>query len=308
MHPRSYQLPGVPLGVELVPGSDEWLQAVTASKVATILGLTKPEWETRYSLWHKMAGVMPVEPQTEAMGRGHEFEPMIRRWVGQHNPDWQVVETGTWQHPTRHDHYANPDGLIISDQGTSLLEIKTDADLHMWGDQVPDYYLAQVMWQMYVTGANTAWVAAAGPFEVFDRKPRMFEVARRDDIITGIIRQVDAFMATIAAGTPPPREDAADPTVQALRYRYPTVEKTPPVQVPAEVAEPYLAAQALADQLKTDMAEAKAGLLEFMGTAKEAEYDGQIIATRTNGRAGNPPSLRKAKGTDTLNHKNRTAA
>lgn len=308
MHPPSYRLTGHPLERELEPGSADWLKAMTASKVATVLGLTPAEWDTPYSLWHKMAGIMPAPPQTDAMGRGHQFEPLIRGWVATHNPTWQVHETGTWQHPEHTGHYANPDGLIVTDSGTSLLEIKTAADLFEWQGEVPPYYLAQAMWQMHVTGAETTWFAVCGPFELFDRKPRMFEVHRDDQIIAGIVAKADAFMASLAAGTPPPRADSADPTVSALRWRYPTVEKVPPVQVPAEIADPYLHALALADQLKHDMADAKAGLLEWMGTACEAEYEGQIIATRTNGRNGAPPSLRKARGADTLNTRKETAA
>lgn len=295
MHDTSYQsLTGILLDTELTPGSPQWLTRMTASKVATILDLTPPAWDTAYALWHRMAGTTPTTIQSDAMSRGLEFEPMIRTWVAD-QCEGTVSETGTWKHPD-YEHYANPDGLIVTDDGADLLEIKTAKDFHEWGGEIPPYYLAQAMWQMWVTGAAATWFAVCGPFELFNRRPAMIRVERDDSVIHGIVRKVAVFMASLTAGVEPPRTDSSDPTVMALRWKSPTVEPVP-VAVPAEIGERWINAYRSKAVAEAQINRVRADLIEYMGTAREAEYDGQIIATRT---ASTPPSLRKARGTDTL--------
>ena len=57
------------------PGSDRWNSLVTASKVSAILGLSP--YESPRSLWHKMRGDIPAQPQTRAQARGTHLEAGI---------------------------------------------------------------------------------------------------------------------------------------------------------------------------------------------------------------------------------------
>ena len=41
---------------DLQPGSPDWQTRMTASKVAAVLGLSP--WESRFSLWHRMSGLI----------------------------------------------------------------------------------------------------------------------------------------------------------------------------------------------------------------------------------------------------------
>ncbi|SFA38149.1 putative phage-type endonuclease [Rhodococcoides kroppenstedtii] len=180
-------LTGTLLTTPLEPGSPEWLATYSASQVAAICGLSK--WDTPRSIYDAKKGITPPNVQTDAMGRGHEFEPMIREWVATQNPTWGVLDAGCFTHHEKPTHTATPDAIIVTETGVwELLEIKTAEDLHTWGDTPPIYYLVQVMWQMYVTGAPRCHIAACGPFELFNRRPRIFTIERKPSAGAGACR------------------------------------------------------------------------------------------------------------------------
>lgn len=66
-------LTGFQLPEPLAPGTAEWWTKYSASKVAAIVGLSK--WDTPRSIYDAMKGIVPLQPQTDVQGRGHEFEP-----------------------------------------------------------------------------------------------------------------------------------------------------------------------------------------------------------------------------------------
>lgn len=128
-------LTGFQLPEPLAPGTAEWWTKYSASKVAAICGLSK--WDTPRSIYDAMKGIVPLQPQTDVQGRGHEFEPLIRGWFSNMHLDWTIEETSTWQHSLRDWQTADPDGIVTLPDGTvELLEIKTADDIHSWGDEV----------------------------------------------------------------------------------------------------------------------------------------------------------------------------
>lgn len=50
--------------VKAAPGSPEWLQLITASKIPSILGISR--FKSQFSLWHEMAGNVETEPISKA--------------------------------------------------------------------------------------------------------------------------------------------------------------------------------------------------------------------------------------------------
>lgn len=288
-------LTGTLLDTPLTPGGPEWLATYSASQVAAICGLSK--WDTPRSIYDAKKGITPPNVQTDAMGRGHEFEPLIRGWVEKHNPTWTVTETGCWAHHENTTHTATPDGIIVTDTGdTELLEIKTAEDLHTWGDTLLITYQVQVMWQMYVTGAQRCHVAACGPFEIFNRRPKMFVVERNDEDIDALVRRVDQFDKALRAGLQPAADHTRASDQLAVRYANDTIVDNPGVEIPDELAVPYLTAFAAEAGVQQMKAKTASELLEFLGAQKKATYKGRTIATRVNGRGDNPPTLRGATG------------
>ena len=57
---------------ELAPGSAEWLETISASQIAVIVGLSP--WSSAHELWHLKKGTLQRKPQTDAQKRGHELD------------------------------------------------------------------------------------------------------------------------------------------------------------------------------------------------------------------------------------------
>ncbi len=96
--------------VGLDPGSEAWLREMTASKVPAVLGLSP--WESRFSLWYRMAGLVPAQDETAAMARGNYLEDAVARWVAdQHR---LVIHEGlTWRNKARPWQVASPDLRVL---------------------------------------------------------------------------------------------------------------------------------------------------------------------------------------------------
>ncbi len=311
-------LTGHQLDVDLDPGSAEWLATVSASQIAAILGLSP--WQTPHSLWHLKAGTMPAEEQTDAMGRGHEFEPLIRNWYAAKHPEWIVAETGTWQHNLRTWQTASPDALLIPDNGemfpeqepTELLEIKTTADMREWNEGIPDYYGVQGMWQLDTLGLQRVTFAVCGPFELFDRRPKEY-VLEYDPRVAAQLREAAIrFMESLELGIEPDPDYTTEPDRLALRWQH-TEIRDEGLEIPDEIAVPYLTALAETNRIDGDKARWSAELAAFLGDRKKATWNGHTLGTRKNGRGDNPPSFSAApkladKAADILNPKASAAA
>ncbi|WP_275792667.1 YqaJ viral recombinase family protein [Prescottella equi] len=292
-------LTGIRLDVDLIPGSPEWLATYSASQVAAICGLS--EWDTPRSIYDAKKGIVPAQPQTDVQGRGHQFEPLIRGWVAEQNPDWWVEETGTWAHRERTWQTANPDALISTgflddDAVVELLEIKTAADMHEWGEVPPIKYLVQCMWQMDVIGARRTHLAACGPFELFHRRPRMFVIDYNPREAAMLREKVLEFDAMLRAGIQPPANHDRECDRLAVRYGNTAIVDDPGVEIPDELAELYLGPYAEAAAVEAAKKSGASRLLEFLGESKKATYRGTTIATRIAGRGDKPPTLRAANG------------
>ena len=292
-------LTGHQLDVDLEPGSPEWLQTVSASQIATIVGLTPKQWETPFSLWMKKQGRMPAPEQTDAQGRGHEFEPLIRQWFSRaHSPDWYVATTGTWQHSVRPWQTANPDALIhesgfVDSEPSALLEIKTAADLREWSDGVPDYYQCQAQWQMDVTGIRKVIFAVCGPFELFDRRPKEYVIEYDPKAAARLREAAIRFTESLELDIAPDEDLTTEPDRLAIRFQHTAVIDNPPVDLPDEIAIPYLTALAETKRIEGDKARWSAEVAKYLGDSKAAAWHGITLGTR---RKTDPPSFSAAKG------------
>lgn len=136
---------------------DEWLKAreagIGASEVAAILGLSP--WETPFSLWLKKTHQVPPTEETDAMRRGHYLEDAVVQWW-MHETGEQVIKASAadiiYVHPEHPYMRVTPDRIVKGRK--KILEVKSTA-ISM-GESIPDYYLAQVTYQMYVTGIHQA--------------------------------------------------------------------------------------------------------------------------------------------------------
>ncbi len=136
---------------------EEWLKAreggIGASEVAAIVGLSP--WETPFSLWLKKTHQVPPTEENDAMRRGHYLEDAVVQWW-MHETGEQVIKASAadiiYVHPEYDYMRVTPDRIVKGRK--KLLEVKSTA-IQM-GETIPDHYLAQVMYQMYVTGIHDA--------------------------------------------------------------------------------------------------------------------------------------------------------
>ena len=289
-------LTGFKLPEPLAPGSAPWLAKWSASQIAAACGLS--EWDTRRSLYDAKAGITPPKKTTDVMDRGHEFEPIIRNWVAEANPNW-MVEDGTdttWQHAIRDWQIATPDGLIHHEDGTiEILEVKTSQNLHEWDDLLLTYKV-QGMWLMDTIGARRVHFAVCGPFELFSRRPKMYTLDYNPAEAAALREKALELDTEIKLGIQPPADHTKECDRLAVRYAHTGFVDDPGLEIPDELAVPYLEAFAAAADAEVQKKATASKLLEYMRSQKKATYRGVTIANRVNGKGDNPPSLRATNG------------
>jgi len=147
--------------------SEAWLEwrrnHIGSSELPIILG--ESPWCTPYELWRQKLGFAPPPAINSAMKRGNELEPIVRQLVekqlGCSFPP-QVVE-----HKDIYWASASLDGINRDFRGYgAVLEIKCpNRDTHQIAldGTIPDRYLSQVRWAMFVTGLNHGIYASYNP-------------------------------------------------------------------------------------------------------------------------------------------------
>lgn len=142
---------------------DEWLKlrnyGIGASEVGALLGLSP--YDTPFSLFLKKTGQVPQEQENEAMLMGHLLEDVVaKRWEMETGE--KVIKASAadiiYVHPEYDFMRATPDRIVKGKK--KLLEIKTTIT-GVDPDDIYPHWIAQVMYQMYVTGiheADLAWL------------------------------------------------------------------------------------------------------------------------------------------------------
>lgn len=148
----------------------EWLRlrscGIGASEVGTILGLSP--FETPFSLFLKKTGQVPPEQENEAMLMGHLLEPVVAtRWemaTGQ-----KVIKASAadiiYVHPEYPYMRVTPDRITRGRK--KIVECKTTVT-NIDKDNLPPHWVAQVIYQQYVTGihdADLAWLVSGRGFD-----------------------------------------------------------------------------------------------------------------------------------------------
>ncbi len=255
---------------------------MTASKVAAIVGLSP--WESRFSLWHRMAGLVPPEPDSDVKRRGHYLEPAIVAWWADRHPEWHVTEGGTAIHTQDGRFAATPDRMIAREgdpEWLRCLEVKTSRQDDQWGaegtDEIPPHYFVQCQWQMECTGTRLCHVALLDTWLAF----REYVVEYDPQEAAGLRAEAAAFMDSLPWGAKPQRPDldAHGATYRAVRQLHPEIEGRD-VDLDQETAAAYCMAQARQRGARLQAIRANALVADAMGTARRARYLDRTIATR----------------------------
>jgi predicted phage-related endonuclease len=267
------------------PGSPEWLRFMTASKIAAVVG-TSP-YESKFSLWHKMHGDIPSGHVTDnpIFNYGHYLEPVLLKWFGDQHPEVEVVR-GEWTTTDGEfgDRFgATPDGEFYGTGTSGIVEAKTSRLSWEWDNGVPAGYYDQVQWTLFVTGEQVAYVVADVSMEF-----REYRVERDEARINHLVGEARAFMASLAAGTPPPIDGSAH-TYQAVRELHPEIDPED-VEIPDDLAVRWLDERESLAEFTEREQRAKSEIAALMGTARRAVWNGHALFTR-QARGGGTPYL-----------------
>ncbi len=270
------------------PGSAEWMTRMSASKVAAVLGLSP--YESTFSLWHRMAGLAPREPENDQMRRGHYLEPACAQWFADQHPTWSVTTTGTWVYIDDDRWAASPDRLVTTDTGEArLVECKTEGDDEHWGtpgtDEIPVHHRAQGQWQMHVTGLRVCHFAVLSKYLEF----REYVVPYDPADVAALVKAADDFMEALPGGarTRRPPIDSHSATYQVVRDLHPDIDGED-FEVPRPLAVKFCGSRHALKAAEAAEQEARSELADAMGSARRALFDGDVIATRAAKQGGTP--------------------
>lgn len=262
------------------PGSREWLSKVTASKAAAILGASP--YESPYSMWHLMKGLVDKPPQTVEQGRGHYLEPSVLAWWRDQHPEYPEVTDHP--HLTRPDYpwaAATPD-LAATGPDTVLVEAKTAADANDWEkwgtpgtDEIPVHYLTQCYFALALSGAARAYVPVLGPYLSFTE----FVVEADEGIQSALLDQCETFYHSLHGDTPPPLDDHTA-TLATLKRRHPDIDQGETVEIDTETAVEWIAAKGALKAAEARERLRRAHVMEAMGPAQYLTANGVRVARR----------------------------
>jgi putative phage-type endonuclease len=290
-------LTGKPIA-PLKPGSPEWLQTISASKIPAILGISP--WQSRFALWHLMAGNTEPWDGNKSTERGTFLEAAVLSWfeaqhedIGRLYSDTSLgwVEGKSIAHSNYPEWTAAPDAIFVKDKFRTHLgvEVKTSQYSDEWGTpgtaEIPPYYLAQVAWQMIVCGFETVYVPVlfGQPFEFREYVVNYADVASD---IPAIVQTVKEFQTSLRKGEQPPI-DGSSSTYQAIKELHPDIDGET-VELDGELVTNFLYAKAVAESATQKADLYKNQIADFMGTAKKAEWNKKTIFTRQSKNGGTP--------------------
>lgn len=250
-------------------------KGIGASDVAAILGLSP--WATATDIyWTKTAGT--AFSGNAATDMGNTLEPAIlARAEAELGP---LARDVVVQHPTLEFCRSRLDGQLLDT--LQPVEAKTAGIVNympreireQWGeddtDEVPMGYLVQVQFQIACTGADLAYLYALLGGRGFAR----FRIIRNDRLIAGMMSKVEAFWASVLAGTPPDPSAPVPMEILKTVRREPTIRAT----VPVDIVRDWDAAKAALKEATEAEKTAKARLLESLGEAEIGDVDdGRVV-------------------------------
>lgn len=265
---------------------DKRKQGIGASEAAAICGLSP--WQGPLDVYLVKTGQMTIE-DNENMRRGRVLEPALREWWAQLHPEVEVKRASTAKHPGHDFIYATPDGIVsVGGWPTAVLELKSPArTTNHWGtpgtDQIPSYYIPQVMQQMACTGLQLAEV---GGFIWGELK--LYQVEFDAELWESIAELEYDFWHNHVLKRIPPDYEGSQLAIEWLQKRHPeAVSKEILVASSAadEAAAKLCQVQADIKHLKAEETAIKAQLIEEIGDAYGVETSvGKVLHYNVAGR------------------------
>ena len=227
-----YRVPTIPGNARLYlserASHAEWLKArqagVGASEIGALLGVS--EYMTPFSVWQAkvgeskdLSGLAPIE-------WGHRLEDAVAQKAADELGLVARTGGGIWQHPDHEFALCTPDRIATKRRswvGQGLIECKTAGSDEDWAEgHAPLSYLAQVQWQLGITGFDVGWLACLvlGSSRDF----YIVEVKFDKDWFGEMIEVARSFWYQNVVAWEPPMLDLAHPiSDELLKELYPKV-------------------------------------------------------------------------------------
>lgn len=259
----------------IAPGTPEWLQCITPSKVASILGVSR--FESAYRLWHRMKGITEPEGPKDIFDVGHDWEPAAANRWKRHNPGWRIspgevqfVATDITPDGSGFQSICTLDRRGSRGQHRRVVEFKTARHMEDWGDdfsdECPEDYAAQCMAQMMFTGwtEHPAQLLVLGPFF----NDHIYEIPFDLGVAAWMFDQCSRFYTSLAGDEPPELDDSVA-TYECVREQHPDIDGSTAFLTVNQARDYYTACEAKSTAEKAERG-AKTRLLDAMGDAQHA--------------------------------------
>ena len=256
--------------------SAEWLalrqQGIGASDVPAVLGLSP--YKSRLTLWLEKRGEIDPAPVGAAADRGVILEDAVATMYSRQTGRRLRQSHGMYVRRDLPWMYASLDRLTVGGD-PRIIEIKTSASPAWSMHPVPLDVVAQVRWQMAVTGLPVVDVAALLGGLVF----RIETVERDLEIERQMIDEVGDFWQSIVDGVQP---DAThlDTGVLGQIYRGDPDETIYGNDEAALLLGRYLAARTAVQQADQDVSTLEVEIKEMMQTATRLDADRYVATWR----------------------------
>ncbi|ORI13464.1 YqaJ viral recombinase family protein [Rhodococcus sp. 1168] len=273
---------------KLEPGSPEWTRTITASKIPSILGISR--WNSQYALWHQMAG-NTVEhisaAKQENFDYGHAAEIAAAEFWKFRNKGWRLSR-GEVQF--KRDDLPYPNAATIDRRGSRgskrrIVEVKTARSLEEWGDDgsgnAPADYVAQVIWQQFITGWHVPADLILWPQYGM---PRIYTIDYNARIAEHIESKAQAWHLSLVDGVEPALDNTIA-TYECVKALHPDIDGSS-VEVDPELAHRFIGWHQEQKDTNKTVTGLKSKLLDAMGNAQYATCNGEKIADRRPGRGG----------------------
>jgi putative phage-type endonuclease len=179
--------------------SEEWLklrkEGLGASDIPAVLGISP--YKTPYQLWAEKRGDVQPPKLGAAANRGVLLEDSVAKWYEQEKNVKVRVSNGVVRMRKYPWAMASLDRTIVGTDG--LLEIKTSSSPRWSLYPVPPEVVAQVQWQMMITGAPWVDVAALLGGLTF----RVERVEASNQYQLEMFRKAQDFMERVKSGRAP---------------------------------------------------------------------------------------------------------
>ena len=193
------------------------LVTVGGSEIGAVCGLDP--WQDATTLAARKLGLIPEQPESEAMRLGKRLEPIVAELAEEAGYPMLENTRGELGDPERKWVTGTPDRLTLLREREAVAELKTVGQLaHRagWDDGPPLHYQAQCQWYMHLTGLDDAVVFALVGGQRFD----VFELERDDDAIAALLDAAEAFVKLVRRGKLP-APDGSDTARSTLTWLYP---------------------------------------------------------------------------------------